>query len=294
MAKKFIIWAIVLASLVFIAGCPEPPSESVKPAEPPPPPPPIPNVSFHDKCAEILGTYVNDKGIVDYKTLSRKKMSLKQLLDEFAKLDPNEYNSWTREDKIAFWINAYNIKMIDIIVENYPIESTRILRIFWPPDSIRHIKGIWDEYKFIVMNEEFTLKEIERRFFRKEFDEPRAFLAISQASLSSPTLRNEPYYGKRLYEQLEEQCKEFFSSPLAFKIDREEQTIHLSAILQPAWFGKDFINKYGTDKKFKDHPQAVRAVLNFAINYIPQQDVTFLEIENYSIKYIKYNWRLNQ
>lgn len=284
MVKRFFTYITVLTALTFTYGCPKVPSESAEP---------IPTVSFHDKCASILETYVDDNGMVDYKALSRKKAELNQLLDEFAKLDPDEYNSWKKEDKIAFWLNAYNIKMLSIITENYPIESARILRIFWPPDSIRHIKGIWDEYKFIVMDEEFTLKEVERRFFRKEFDEPRAFLAISYASRSSPPLRNEPYYGRRLYKQLDDQARRFLSKPNSFRIDRRGRTVYLSAVFQPSWFGKEFISKYGTDKKFKEHPRAVRAVLNFATNYISKRDIAFLETGNYSIKYINYNWRLN-
>lgn len=269
--------------LVLITGCSNVSSTTPKhPAAP-----------LYDKCADILKNYVDDKGMVDYKMLKRKKPELNQILDEFAKLDPNTYNSWSKEDKIALWLNAYNIKMLKIIVDNYPIQSQRVLRVLWGPDSIRHIEGIWDKYKFTVMDEEFTLKEIEQRFFHKEFDEPRVFFAISYASLSSPPLRNEPYYGYKLYEQLDDQTKKFLSSPLVFRIDREKQAVSLSAIFHPTWYGEDFISKYGTDKKFKDQPPSVRAVLNFATNYISEQDRLSLERENYSVRYITYNWTLN-
>ena len=114
-----------------------------------------PTVSFHDKCADVLKTFVDDKGMVDYKTLRRKRLNLKSLLDEFDKLDPNVYNSWPKEDKIAFWLNAYNIQMLKIITDNYPIKSPRYLRLYpgWGPNSILHIKGIWTNYKFLVMDE---------------------------------------------------------------------------------------------------------------------------------------------
>jgi hypothetical protein len=144
------------------------------------------------------------------------------------------------------------------------------------------------------MDEEFTLAEIERRFFRKQFDEPRVFFAISHASLSSPPLRNEPYYGHKLIQQLNNQAKRFLSSPQGSRIDREKQTVYLSAIFQSTWYGKEFISKYGTDKKFKDQQPAVRAVLNFLTNYTSKQDVSFLELKNYSVEYIKYDWRLNE
>src|SRR4030042_1913776 len=241
----FITLPVILISII---GCPKVSPEPVE----------HPLVSFHNKCAGILKNYVDDKGMVNYKMLKRKKLEFSRLLNKFAKLDPNEYNAWSKEDKIAFWLNAYNIKMLEIIVDNYPIESSRILRVLWGPYSIRHIEGIWDKYKFTVMDEEFTLKEVEQRFFRKEFNEPRIFFAISYASLSSPPLRNEPYYGYRLYEQLDDQAKKFLSSPIAFRLDREKQMVHLSAIFHPTWYGEEFVNKYGTDKKFKDQPPSIR------------------------------------
>ena len=155
------------------------------------------------------------------------------------------------------------------------------------------IGGI-DKQKFYVMDEEFTLSGIEQRFFRKEFDEPRVFFALSHASLSSPPLRNEPYYGRKLYEQLDDQVKRFLSRPLAFRIDRKKKRVRLSAILESTRYGKEFISKYGTDKKFKDQEPAVRAVLSFIANYISRRDVSFLELENYSVEYINYDWRLNE
>jgi len=269
----------------------------VEPPKPEPPKPePASKVSFHDKCADILTNFVNDKGMVNYKELRRKRLELNHLLDEFNKLDLNEYKSWPKEDKIAFWINAYNLEMLKIIVDNYPIQSTRILRIIWGPDSIRHIDknigGIWKS-KFMVMDEEFTLEAIQQRFFCKEFDEPRVFFALSFACFSSPPLRNEPYYGHKLDKQLDNQARRFLSRPEAFEIDRENKIVYLSAILKPTWHGKEFVGKYGTDKKFKEQEPATRAVLNSITNYISSQDVSFLEVENYIIEYMGFNWTIN-
>jgi len=264
----------------------------------PPKPKPLIKVSFHDKCAGILNTFVNNKGMVNYKKLRYKKPDLNKLLDEFAKLDSNEYNAWPKEDKIAFWLNAYNIKMLKIIVDNYPIKSYRLLRPFpgWGPNSIRHINkriGGIGKQKFIVMGEEFTLLKVEQRFFRKQFDEPRLFFAICDASLSSPPLRKEPYRGEELDKQLEDQVKRFLSSPQGFRIDKKTHTVYLSAILQASWFGREFTSKYGTNKMFKDHEPVTRAVLNFISKYVSKESVSFLEVENYTVKYIKYDWRLN-
>jgi hypothetical protein len=248
---------------------------------------------FHDKCAEILRSFVKQDGFVDYSSLRRRRLELKQLLAEFDNLDPNQYNGWPREERTALWINAYNIQMLNIITDNYPIKASRILTLIWGPYSIRHIKGIWTDHKLMVMDEEFTLAEIERRFFSGRFDDPRLYLAVTYASLSGPPLRNEPYYGHRLNEQLEDQTRKFLASGHGLEIDRNRKKVYLSALFQPAWRGKEFVARFGTDKKFKDQVPETRAVLNFLSNYIPQEDISFLELENYSVEYMKYDWTVN-
>jgi len=256
---------------------------------------PVQPVSFHDKYANILKEFVNSNGMVDYKGLRRKRLGLRAVQQEFNKLDRGEYESWPRDDKIAFWINVYNLQKLRIITNNYPIKpSSRILTIFYRgTNSIRHIEEKITGHKFLVMDEEFTFSTIEKRFFRGEFDDPRIFFAISSACLSSPPLRNEPYYGHNLSRQLDEQTERFLSSPLAFGIDREKRKVYLSALFQISWYGREFVKKFAIDRKFKDQPAETRAVLNFITNYISKENATFLETGNYTIKYMTYDWTIN-
>jgi hypothetical protein len=255
----------------------------------------MPVVSFHEKCADILKEFVHDNGMVDYQGLRRKRLELRALLREFDKLDRGVYESWPVEDNIAFWINVYNLQKLNVITDNYPIKpSSRVLTIFYRgTNSIRHIEEKITQHKFLVMDEEFTFAAIEKLFIRGEFDDPRVFFAISSGCLSSPPLRNEPYYGHNLSEQLDEQTERFLSGSLAFGIDRDKQKVYLSALFQSSWYGREFIKKFAIDRKFKDQPPETRAVLNFISNYISKQDVTFLETGNYSIKYMTYDWTIN-
>ena len=296
-----------LSVLIFAAGCQQPAPKPTKPpmAEPNTTEPnmlPIVQTpkkgSFHDICADILNNYVDDNGSVNYDMLRRKRNELAAVLEKFNKLTPAEYNSWTKEDKIALWINAYNMQMLNIIVKNYPIKPSRVFSLLWGPKSIRHIAGdiggIWNNYKFIIMDEEFTLNDIEKRLFHKEFNEPMVLFALSRASLSGPPLRREPYYGHKLHKQLDDQARKFLANPRGFRIDRNAGVVHLSALLQPNWFGSEFVGKYATDKKFKDKDPQTRAVLNFISHYIPARDASFLEVGNYSVNYIAYDWTLNE
>jgi hypothetical protein len=243
--------------------------------------------------ADLLGNNVQEDGSVDYGSLHRRRLELKRMLMELSELDPHRYDAWSHDENLAFWINVYNLKLFDIIARNYPIQSSWWLRLTWPPSDIRHISGIWTDYKFLVMGEEFTLAEVERRFFHRTFNDPRVYLAINYACRSGPPLRRKPYEGERLAQQLDEQVKAFLASPQGFRIDRQAMIVRLSAIFKPAWRGKEFVARYGTDKKFKDRDPETRAVLNFLTGYLSREDVYFLETENYTIEYINFDWRLN-
>jgi hypothetical protein len=254
---------------------------------------PSPATSFEDQYAAILATYVREDGLIDYGTLRRRRLELRPVLTVLDELDPNVHESWSQPEKLAFWINAYNLKMLDIIARNYPIESSWWLRLTWSPSDIRHIQGIWTDYRFIVMDEEFTLAEVEQRCFRRTFDDPRVYLALAYATQSGPPLCVRPYRGGDLDGQLDQQVKRFLSSPQGLQIDRRNMVVRLSALFKPSWRGKEFVGRYGTDKKFKSRDPATRAVLNFLTNYLSREDVEFLEVENYSIEYLNFDWRLN-
>ena len=302
-AKGLVVLIISLAVPVLVGGCrpaePElvesPEVEAAGPVEVQPDrTQPQATVSFHDKCAGVLKGFVDDRGMVDYKGLRRERYGLRTVLEEFSKLDRRQYRSWPKADKIAFWINTYNLQKLKVVADNYPITpSSRILAAYWGPLNIRHIEAKISRHEFLIMDEQFTFAEVEKRFFRDQFDDPRIFFALTSASLSSPPLRNEPYYGRKLSEQLDDQVRRFLSGPLAFIIDREKQRVYLSAMFELSSRGAEFVEKFATDKKFKDHPPPTRAALNFITNYISQKDVSFLEVGNYSVKYMKHDWTIN-
>ena len=251
---------------------------------------------LQNEFASIFADYIGAQGRVNYSKLRRQRLVLKSVTALIESLKPDEYEKWSKEDKIAFWINTYNLHKLKAIIENYPIEGSRWLNPIWGSNSIRHIKNEIDAYKFIVMNEEFTFDEVEKRFFKDLFKEPRVFFAITMGTKSSPPVLSAPYQGIMLYQQLDDQVRKFLADEnIGFKADEENKTVYLSLLLKSSWYGSQFTEKYGTDKMFKDQTSPdTTAVLNFIINYIPQNYVSFLKIGNYSVRYLNYNWQLNE
>jgi len=276
-----------------IAALPEPnePAEIIE--EPEPVEPEVNAAEVHNICADIFKNYVNGQGLVDYAALRRKRIEIRNVAREFASFDADKYKSLTKADKIAFWINAYNINKLAAVVENYPIESTAMNRMMWGAKSVRHILPKLNVYKFIVMDEEFSFSTVENNVLGKEFDDPKILLALSQATLGSPAIYSKPYYGENLDVVLDEYIKSFIAGAHGLKIDREADIVYLPAVLHPNFYGKRFVAKFATDKKFKDKSEDVRAVLNFVSGYISDSQKDYLERKNYTLKYNRYDWTLN-
>lgn len=242
--------------------------------------------------AEILNTLVNDRGLVNYKKLKANRQKLDSFTRSLAKVDPKEYEHWSRTDKIAFWINAYNSLTLQAILNNYPIKSSFFRSLRFPRNSIRQIPGVWDKLTFSVMGRDTTLDSIEHDTLRAKFEDPRVHMALNCASMGCPALRKEPYTGADLSAQLDSQTTRILNNPAKFRIDRAERTVYLSPIFK--WFGNDFVKKYGTEKKFTGFSEAESAVLNFVSAYLKPEDRSFLEKGSFSIDYLEYDWSLNE
>lgn len=244
----------------------------------------------YNDYALVLKSYVNDKGMVNYKELK----SHREQLDAFAKrletLEPTVYSGWDDQKKIAFWLNAYNGFTLKAIIDHYPIKSSFFKARLYPKNSIRQISGVWDKLKFPVMGRKRTLDEIEHEILRKEFSEPRIHMALVCAAMGCPSLRNEPYTGERLDEQLNDQASRFLKDPLKFRVDRKKKRVYLSPIFK--WFGEDFIPKYGTNDKFRDYDES--AVLNFISGYLSEEIQGYLTAQELSVKHLDYDWSLNE
>lgn len=246
---------------------------------------------FYDACEHIFATYVDEQGLVDYKTLRRKRADLITAVREFDNVHPAQKISWTRNEKVAFWINAHNIFTLKLIVDNYPIQPRWYL-INYPDNSIMHIVGGREKRYFKVMGLEYTLREIEREILMERFRDPKIFFALSYASMGGAFLRNEPYYPDKLDQQLDEQVSKFLSSDRGLKIDQTQKAIFLSDIFN--WYKPVFVEKYGSVKRFRDREPAIQAYLNFIINYVSPDNASYFESNNYGVRFRLYDWHLNE
>ena len=177
----------------------------------------------------------------------------------------------THQEKLAFWINVYNIFAVKIVTDNYPLKSIKNVGGLF--------KSVWKIKAGTVGGEKYTLDEIEHGILRKMGD-PRIHTAIVCASISCPNLSKKAYNSEKLNEQLDMQMSNFLANPnKGMRVDNNQQSkrILLSPIF--VWFAEDFKSSGGVRKFIKP--------------YVPTRYRQALENTQYPISYMDYNWSIN-
>lgn len=163
--------------------------------------------------------------IVNYSAL-KADADFANVVDQLAAVDVASLRS--REETLAFYINAYNILAMKMVVDHWPVQSIR--------DIGNWFSSVWKKTAGRIGGREVTLDYIEHDILRK-LGEPRIHFAIVCASVSCPDLLNEPYRADRLDTQLDGQVKSFLYNPAkGLRVDGDK--IRVSKIF--AWFGEDF------------------------------------------------------
>ena len=225
------------------------------------------NNSFtHEEWTNLLQKHVNKAGFVDYKGFIKDSVKLNNYL---AKLSDNApANSWSRDEKFAYWINAYNAYTVKLITNNYPVKTIKELGAANP---IIFVNTAWDKKFFSIGNKKMTLNTIEFKIIRKQFKDPRSHFAINCASISCPKLLNVAYEAKTLNAQLEQQGKAFLADTEKNKVSANNPK--LSSIFK--WYSGDF-EKGQTKIEF--------------INKYASPNLN----ANAKLDYLDYNWNLNE
>ncbi|MHC5101378.1 MAG: DUF547 domain-containing protein, partial [Planctomycetota bacterium] len=182
---------------------------------------------------------------------------------------------------------------IELILRHYPIQPKWYM-IIYPDNSIMQIPGGWTKEFFDIQREEYTLQEIEQDFLLKRYKDPRICFALSNASVGGATLRNEPYTASRLDEQLDDQVKKYLATNKGIRWDKDNNILHLSNVFQA--HTKTFLesDKWAAIKKFRKRKDEERIWLNFILPHLSEEDIRYLETSEFKIKFIEFDWHLNE
>ncbi len=193
----------------------------------------------HSLWDGLLKEYVDSKGMVNYKGWKASSGG-SQALDQYLIHLSHSNGKGTKEQQLAFWINAYNAVTVKGILREYPTSSIR--------NHTAKFVGynIWKNLKLVIGGKQVSLDEMEHKVLRK-MGEPRIHFAIVCASIGCPRLLNEAYVAERLDEQLTLNSRSFFADASKFRYDVNRKTFYISPIIQ--WFGEDFGDSESTQLK---------------------------------------------
>ena len=107
---------------------------------------------------------------VDYVAI-KKDPAYSKLVADLKSFSPATLK--TDKEKMAFWINAYNVMAVKMVVDHYPVESIK--------DAGGFFQSVWKKEVGVIGGKQVTLNDIEHEILRKMGD-PRIHVAIVCAS----------------------------------------------------------------------------------------------------------------
>lgn len=223
--------------------------------------------TVHEPYEALLQKYVKGFGF-DYAGLSKSdadKKTLSAYVDALEALNPEDMN---RSEAFAYWINLYNAATLELVIQNYPLESIK--------DIGGIFKSPWKRKVVTVAGKELTLDNIEHDIMRPTFKDARLHFAVNCASIGCPPLSNRAYVAESLNEQLDAASKAALNDERWLKISNGK--LELSKLFD--WFKDDFEETSGS-------------VRNYLATYVSEDKKAAVLDDSNKIKYKGYDWKLN-
>jgi len=243
--------------------------------------------TLHKPLDQILDVDVRD-GYVYYRALRSDRARLDRYVASL-NVPAATYQSWSREQQMAFWVNAYNAFVLETVIDHYPIKGSSKE---YPVNSIRQIPGAFEQIKHRAAGQSLALDEIEKKIL-PPFKEPRLYLALGRGAVGSGRLRSEAYTGELLKQQLDSIQKEFTSEQTMIRVDRGANQMSVTPII--SWHDAEFIAAYdpGATGTMAQRSPVERAIVAFVMPHLLPLEKEFLQKNEFKVAYHPFDWRLN-
>lgn len=211
-------------------------------------------------------------GLVDYQAIQKERALFDRYVERLASVDPAQLDS--TEERLAFWINAYNALVVHAVLERYPLAS------------VKRIRGFFDGLRYEVGGRTLTLNDVEAQ--GRALGDWRIHMALVCASSSCPPLRSEAYVASRLNLQLTEQAMQFLSdTQRGLRVDGN--TLWLSKIYD--WYAADFAPAAAPAALHRLTPSTLLSAIR---PYLKAELARVIGESRLGLKFLDYNWSLNQ
>ncbi|NJO01939.1 MAG: DUF547 domain-containing protein, partial [Bacteroidia bacterium] len=163
-------------------------------------------------------------------------------------------------ERIAFYINAYNLLVIHQVVAYYPVNSPQA------------INGFFEKHKQKVAGESITLNELEQKKLLMPTQDPRLHFVLICAARGCPQIADFAFRSDQLEAQIEQRTQLTLTDSSFIRVDEAAKKVAISEIF--TWYRADF-RKNGQE------------VIDFINQYRTNK------LEGYQITSYPYDWTLN-
>jgi Protein of unknown function, DUF547 len=219
----------------------------------------------------------NKQSRVDYAGFAKDRAELKKVLDALSAVPKAEFDGWSRDQRMAFLINAYNAFTVEIILTEYPnLKSIRELGFL--------NRGPWKNEFFTLLGDKRHLDWIEHTELRPKYNDWRVHAAVNCASIGCPALRHEAFTATKLETQLEDGMQRFMADRTRNRVANGK--VEVSMIFK--WFKEDF------EKGHKGAKQLEDVFAKYASQLSDKADEqAALQAKSLPVVHLSYDWSLN-
>jgi Protein of unknown function, DUF547 len=221
---------------------------------------------------------------VNYKGFASERAELIKTLEAFSAVTPAQFAAFSKDQQMAFLINAYNAFTIELILTKYPdVKSIK--------DLGSTFSSPWKKTFFKLLGEERNLDWIEHDKLRPTgknivnggYQDPRIH-AIVCASIGCPALPTEAFTAAKLDAQLDAGMARFVQDKTRNRY--EGGKLQVSSIFK--WFKDDF------EKGYKGFSKVEDVFAKYADNLSNDSAIQGqIRAKTVSISYLDYDWSLN-
>jgi hypothetical protein len=219
----------------------------------------------------------NKQSKVNYKGFAADRADLTKVLESLSAVSQAQFNAFSKEQQMAFLVNAYNAFTIEIILTKYPdIKSIKELGSF--------NRGPWKNEFFTLLGAKHHLDWIEHEQLRPKYAEPRIHVAVNCASIGCPALFPEAFTAPKMEAMLEDGMRRFLGDRTRNKYDGGK--LQVSNIFK--WFKEDF------EKGHKGFGKLEDVFAKYAELLTPDAAAQAqIKAKTVSISHLDYDWSLN-
>ncbi|MGH1482303.1 MAG: DUF547 domain-containing protein [Geminicoccales bacterium] len=228
----------------------------------------------HAPLQAFLDRYVatDTSGVnrVDYGAVNADdRADLKRYLTDLQVAPIHQYR---RAEQLAFWVNLYNAKTVDIVLDHYPVDTIRDIKL----GSGLIVVGPWGAPVLQVSGRYLSLNDIEHMIIRPVWQDERIHYVLNCAAAGCPNLSRQAYQGWNIDAAMTAAAEAYVNDPRGVRID-EQGKLRLSKIY--GWFREDF----GGDQR-----SVIGAVSRYAAPALKADLAKRQRIDRYG-----YDWALN-